>query len=838
MKVPLRWLREYVAVPANTAELVERLTLAGLEVTGVQLLGVPPPAGLHLPVERGPVWDPDKVFIGEVVAVERHPNADRLTLVTVHYGAGRTKTLVTGAPNLHVGDRGQKVALALAGAVLFDGHAPGKVLRELKPAKIRGVLSEGMVCSERELGLSEEHEGILLLEPEAPAGLPLVDYLGDIILEIEILPNMARCLGLIGIAREVAALTGQQLHLPAIRSAVAEDRTLDGQVSVSIAEPQDAARYLALLLEEVRVGPAPAWMQRRLRAAGMRPINNLVDITNYVMLEWGQPLHAFDYDRLCERAGGRAPAICVRRARTGEELVTLDGQRRILGPEHLVIADEQGPIALAGIMGGAATEVQATTRRVLLEAAQFHPSIIRRGSRQLGLSSEASLRFSRGIHPELAAQAARRAADLMVQLAGGRYQGRSDCYPAPVPAQVLLLTNQEVRRLLGVDLPQAEVRRILEALEFQVEVLGPEQLRVTTPPHRLDIQAGAADLVEEIARIYGFDRLPATLLADRLPPQQSNPPVVFDEVLRDLLVRLGLQEVITYSLTTPERETPLGLPLGEYVRLRNPISSERIVLRQVLLPGVLEVAAHNLRHRDDLRLFELGPVYRMRPGQRLPEEPRRLALVLTGRRQPAFWAEAATAPALLDFFDLKGIIETLVLELHLAEVRYRPIATPWLHPGQAAELWAGEQLLGSFGVLHPRLLEVYALGERVVLAAELDVEALQAVTPRRHRYQPIPRFPAARRDLAVVVAEEVPAEQIVAEIRQAGGALLRQVRLFDLYRGPSIPPGTKSLAYTLLYQAEDHTLTDKEVDRLHRQIAERLQRTLQAQIRGQEQAAG
>jgi phenylalanyl-tRNA synthetase beta chain len=695
-----------------------------------------------------------------------------------------------------------------------------------------------MVCSERELGISDEHEGIILLEPEAPVGTPLADYLGDIVLEIDVLPNMARCLALVGVAREVAALTGQTVKLPP-HTAAAEGPPVEGQVQVRIEDPKLSARYTAMLIKGVTVGPSPGWMQRRLSYAGMRPINNIVDVTNYVMLEWGQPLHAFDYDLLVARAGGKAPVITVRPARPGEVLTTLDGQRRELTPENLVIAEERGPVALAGVMGGADTEVRDTTKNILLESANFDFVSIRRTMKQFNLPSEASLRFSKGIHPEVVRPAAERAAELMRQHAGGTVcRGLVDCYPAPPAPQVVTLTLGGVRRILGMDFPLEEAVRILGALEFHVEPTGPESLRVTTPPHRLDIQAGAADLIEELVRVYGYDRLPATLPADRLPRQQANVPLAFEEHLRDQLVDAGLQDVITYSLTMPEREAPLGLPLGEYVRLRNPISSERTVLRQTVLAGVLDVAEANLRHEDTVGQFEVGPVYLQRADAPLPDEPRRLALVLTGRRRPEFWGDTAagdnSGAQPLAFFDLKGVVEALAGDLHLPDVGYRPSAAPYLHPGRAAELLVGDRAVGHFGELHPRVAEAYGLGGRAVLAGEFDVEALQAAAPPHLAYTPVPRFPDALRDIAVVVEEAVPAERVSGEIRRAGGDLLRQVRLFDLYRGGSIPPGTKSLAYALSYQAGDRTLTDKEVDKAHKKIEDRLKHVLKAQIRGKE----
>lgn len=846
MKIPLNWLRDYVPITLPPAKLIERLTLAGLEVAGVRVLGLPVPENVRVKAEdRGPVWDRDKIVIAEVVSVEKHPNADRLTLPTVTWGEGKLKQLVTGAPNIKVGDRGQKVVLALQGSVLFDGHSEVKTLKELKPSKIRGVPSDAMVCSFLELGISDEHEGIILLDDDAPVGTPLADFMGDIVLEIDVLPNMARCLSMIGVAREVAALTDQKLTLPSSRFATeptGEAQAIQDQVHVQIENPKLSARYAAALIKNVTIGPAPGWMQRRLTYAGMRPINNIVDITNFVMLEWGQPLHAFDYDVLVKRAGGKAPTIIVRPAQPGEALITLDGQKRELTPENLLIADSAGPIALAGVMGGAETEVTAQTRNILLESASFDFVSIRRTMKQFNLPSEASVRFSKGIHPETVKPAAERAADLMRQFAGGTVGGGLvDCYPAPLPPQVVELKLAEVQRVLGIDLPRAEATRILRTLEFDVKEKDADTLQVTTPTHRLDIQVGPADLIEELVRVYGYDRLPATLLADRLPRQETNVPLVFEERVRDLLVSYGWQEVLTYSLTTPEREAPVaarGLAIDEYVQILNPISSERTVMRQSLLASVLEVTETNLKHAADVRLFEVGVVYLPRPGQKLPDEPRRLAIVMTGQRGQEFWNDSTTAnPAVhqpLDFFDLKGTIQGLLADLHIGEVHFQPSQAAHLLPGKAAALLAGKKVLGEFGQLHFQAAAAYHLGERPVLVGEFDLDALQAAMPIRYQYTPVPRFPAALRDIAVVVDAAIPAERISAEIRTAGGDLLRDLRLFDVYQGGSIAAGAKSLAFALSYQADDRTLTDKEVDKAHKKIEDRLKHVLKAQIRGKE----
>lgn len=834
MNIPLAWLRNYVDCPLSVPELVERMTLAGLEVGGVRCVGVPMPDGLKTKQsDPGPVWAKDKIVVARIQEVTKHPDADRLKLVTLDYGAAAPMTVVTGADNVKVGDRGQSVVLALAGAVLFDGHAAGKVLKELKPGKIRGIPSAGMVCSARELGIADEHEGIIILDAAAPPpGTPLADYWGDIVLEVDILPNMARCLGLMGLAVEVAAIAGGRLHAPAT-PVPADGPAIDGLVRVAIEDVNLCSRYSVTLIRDVTIGPAPAMMQHRVSLAGMRPINNVVDITNFVMLEWGQPLHAFDFDVLQARAKGQPPCITVRAARPGETLVTLDKVERRLNENHLVIADAVGPIALAGVMGGLETEVTAATRNILLESATFDPVTVRKMAREFDLPSEASLRFSRGVSPEVVPVAAIRTADLLRQHGGGVVaQRRIEVYPKPYVAKPITLVAAELYRQLGIALPMSEATRILRSLEYKVEAIGTDgtAIRATPPPNRLDIQAGPADLIEDIARIHGYDKLPATLMADRLPRQETNQALVGENRLRDLLVDLGLNEVVCYSLTTPEREAPLELPPGEYIRLANPISSERVVLRRSVLASVLEVAARNLRQRRSVRLFELGTVYEPLPGLAFPDEPRRLALVLSGPRGEEHWDSTAVPPA-MDFFDLKGIIEGLLGALHVADVVYRPSTVPHLHPGQAAEVLAGTVVLGTFGRLHPKLLGPFDLGRRVVLVGEFDVDALLRAIPARYLQQPVSAYPPVLQDMALVVDAATPAAKVADEIRKGGGELLRHARLFDVYTGANLPSGKKSLAYALTYQAEDRVLSDKEVAKLHARIVSRLEKVLGASLR-------
>ena len=841
MKIPLNWLREYVDFDLTAPQLVERLTFAGLEVSGIRVLGLPIPEGLRVKAEdRGPVWDRDKIVVAQIVSVDRHPDADRLKLPTLTWGEGKVKQIVTGAPNVNVGDSGGKVVLGLTGSKLFDGHSEERVIKELKPTKIRGVPSDSMVCSMQELGINFDkklNEGIIYLDDDVPIGTPLADVMGDIVLEIDVLPNMARALAMTGVAREVAALTGKKLKLPPTE-VKADGPAIEGKVAVKIENPKLSARYAAMLIQNVQHKPSPGWLQRRLLYAGMAPIDAIVDVTNYVMLEWGQPLHAFDYDVLVQRAGGKAPTITVRSAKAGETLVTLDKQERKLTPENLVIADEKGPIALAGVMGGLETEVTPTTKNVLLESASFDAVSIRKTFMQFDLPSEASRRFSRGIHPETVLPAARRAAELIRQLAGGTVcKGEVDTYPAKQPPQVIELKLSQVNRVLGFEFPKSDAIRILRTLEFDVQEQDADTLKVTAPTHRLDIQAGPADLIEDLARIYGYDRIPETMLSDRLPRQQNNVPIAFEEKVRDLLVGCGVQEAVCYALTTPEKETPFLGAGRKYVEIKNPISSDRTVMRQSVLASVLEVAIENLKTSEDVRLFEVGFVYRPKDGSLLPEEPRRLAIVLSGRRQSEFWTDSKAAAAdgqKVDFFDLKGIVQSLVSDLHLAKATYRKSEVGWMHPGRSATLVVDGKAIGDFGELHPRLADAWKLGNRTLLVGEFDLEALQASAPPRFAYTPVSTFPAALRDVAIVVDEAVPAEKAEAEIKAAGGDLLRGVRLFDLYRGDSIPAGKKSLAYALTYQAVDKTLGEKEIDKAHKKIEDRLKHVLMATIRGKE----
>ncbi len=838
MLVPLRWLQTYVDLPASPAELIERLTLAGLETSGFRSIGFASPPGVRVkPEDAGLDWDREKIVLAKVIKIEQHPNADKLKLVTLDYGGAETKTVVTGAPNIAPGQSGMKVVLGLQGSKYFYEDKDGKKATfTLEPKALRGIMNDAMCMSNYELGIAEDHDGIILLDGADPApGTPIQDVLGEQILELDILPNMARCLSLLGIAREVAAITGAKVREPNLDHPVSAESSA-GQFEVRIENPALCPRYSATILKSVTIGPAPRWLRSRMQYAGMRPISNAVDITNCAMLEYGQPLHAFDFDVLKERAGGKIPIITVRSARAGEKLVTLDRVERTLAPEHLVIADERGPIALAGVMGGLETEVTDATKTILLESASFDAVSVRKCARQFNLFSEASTRFSRGVHPEVVPLAAKRAAQMFAELAGAEVlNGVVEAYPAPLPPRKIELNRNEIERLLGITIPDAEVERILLALDFQLHptLWG---WTVTAPPTRLDLQSGPADLIEELARIAGYDRLPMRLLPLEMPVPVGNPSLEIEERMKDALVDLGLNECITYSLTSPTLEAALR-PETEFVKLLNPGSPERSVLRRSLLPGLLEVASRNLKTPDRVELFELGVVFHPIAGS-LPEESRRLSLVLSGRRsEPAWDTPAGSDVAGFDFYDLKGVLETALAALHLPALRFAaPSGVLYLHPGRSAELRCGEVVLGVLGELHPKVAAAFDLGEKSILVAELDFDAIQKAVPNRIAYSPFSTLPAAKRDLAIIVPEELRAEKVLSEIRVAGGTMLCEANLFDVYRGESIPPGTKSLAYALQYSSMEKTLSDKEIDKAHEKIEGRLRHVLQAKIRGKDGA--
>jgi phenylalanyl-tRNA synthetase beta chain len=852
MKVPLSWLQDFVNIDdLSVEEIAKKLTLAGLEVDEILYVGWPMPEdagqGMHSSARHefktsGISWDKDKIVVAEIREVMPHPNADRLVLCDLYDGV-ETHTVLTGAPNLfEYKGKGKlpqsiKVAYAKEGAEIYDGHQEGQVLVTLKRAKIRGVESYSMVCSEKELGISEEHTGIIMLDEDAPVGTPLADYMGDAVFDIDILPNMARCASVLGVARELAALTDRPLKKPEIRYQT-EGSPIEESVRIEIGEPELNPRFVLGLIHDVKIVPSPYWVQRRLRLAGMRPIDSIVDATNYAMLELGEPLHAFDYDVLAKRAKGEQVVISTRAARDGEKLTTLDNVERTLNPLNVLVCDEAGSLSLAGVMGGLESEVTGKTRNVLLEGAAWNFINIRRTAFGHNLLSEASFRFSRGVHPALAKPGVQRGLEYMAAWSGGKIApGLVDEYPLPPKDPIVEVTPQDVKRLLGIDLSAQEIADLLSRIEFECKVED-EKVIAQTPPIRMDIGEGViglADVLEEIARLYGYDNIPETRMADELPPQVGNPVNEWEEHLRDQLVDLGFQEVVSYRMTYPEREARLfaasagseTLREQDYVKVANPIAPEKSVLRRSLLSSVLDALERNIRLREGLELFEIGPIFEPN-GSELPTELTKLAIAMSGQRDETAW-DVKTSP-IMDFYDIKGRIECLLAGFRLTDVSYTPTdSVPYLHPGKAAEVQVNGRSIGVLGELHPLVKDKYEFEDAPVLVAEFDLATMRAAQSE-YELQPVPEVPPVLEDIALILDESIPAARVEALIHQTGGKVLTEVKLFDVYRGEQIGPGKKSLAYSLTYQAEK-TLTDKEAAAIRNKIVRRLEHELGAKLR-------
>ncbi len=847
MLVPISWLKEYVDITLPVEELAEKLTVAGLEVGKINYIGLP--GGDN---QERLVWDRELLVIGQILKVEQHPDADRLVLATVEYGQAETEVVVTGAPNLfdYLGQddltaQALYTPFALEGATVYDGHKEGQVKMTLKGKALRGIYNRCMVCSEKELGLGEDHEGIMLFSPadlnlpELLPGTPLQDVFGDAVLDIEIIPNIARCASVIGVAREVAALTGQTMRYPSYE-VVQEGEPLAKRVKISTENPELNPRFVAYLIEGVSQKRAPLWMRLRLQRAGQRPLNVVVDVSNYVMLEMGQPNHTFDYDFLRKRADEYAPDgpvhIITRLAHEGETLTTLDGQKRPMPEFTILVTDPAGNLSVGGIMGGENSEISDQTHNVLLEAAAWNYINIRRSAHTLKLNSEAGFRFSRGVHPSQALLGAKRAAELLRLYAGGTVaQGVVDYYPQEPSPVVVDLDPSYVRRWSGLELTNEEITTLLSQLDFEVEPVG-HHLRVTAPDYRLDIE-GQHDLVEEVCRMYGYDQIPSTEIADVLPPQRNNVELDRETAMKDALAYLGLQEVITYRLTTPEREGKLLVNSRPddrpYVRLQNVISQDRVALRHSLLASVAEIAAENSKHAARITIFELGKVYLLNEEGGLPDELRRLSMVMAGQRVAQNWQDGLDAPPALDFFDMKGVVEALLEMLGVANVTFATGTHPSFRPGRTAVLKIGEKVLGWVGELHPLVSEALEVRlDTAVLAADLDVELLLRKMGKGSRFQAISNYPAILEDLALVVDKDVPASEVRAVIAQAGGFLLQQVELFDVYEGGSVPAGKRSLAYHLTFQSPSKVLKDKDVKKLRDKIIRTVESKLGAKLRG------
>jgi phenylalanyl-tRNA synthetase beta chain len=810
VRVPVSWLRELCDPGLPTSGLAERLVMTGTEVARVERVGVP---------------DPSNFVVGRVLKAAPHPNADRLRVCEVDDGSGRPRTIVCGAPNVAPG---QTVGVALPGAVMPGGRALGE-------AELRGVLSSGMILAEDEVGLGDDHAGIMVLPDELVPGAPLAEHLpiAEDVLDLEITPNRPDCLAVYGVARELHAGTGAPLAPdPGLLDAeVAGDDSAEDHVTIVIEDPDLCPRFVGRVFEDVRIGPSPTWLRARLLAAGQRPISNVVDITNYVMLLTGQPMHAFDLDRV------RGRRVIVRRARDGERMTTLDGVERVLDPETMVVGDAEGPSSIAGIMGGQISEVSHTTTRVLMEAATWvGPNILRTSSR-LGLRSEASARFEKQLHPDGAMAAERVAARLVVELCGARLvPGTLDVYPGRRAPREVALRPARVDRLLGTHVPPAEIEAILARLGF--ELRGDEAaLTVTVPGFRdADVQR-EADLVEEVARIHGLDRVPATLPARRRAVGHLTPRQKLRRRLEDALRDRGLDEAVNWSFTAPDVLGRLRLGDSAALRLANPLSEDQSVMRPLLLPGLLDVAARNAAHdRPALALFESAHVYeplevpeaegsgngaapapaggrseRPASGTMAARERHHLGVLLT-LGLPGTW-RSPERPA--DFFAAKGVLEGV---LGAAAVNWTVEAgeRPFLHPGRSATVRAGGVELGWIGELHPLVVRAWDLPGAA--AFELDFDALPSMEGVVPAYPEVSTFPAVLQDVAFVVPDEVALARVEEAVRAGGGELLHSARLFDLYRGDQAGAGARSLALRLEFRAPDRTLTDEEVAGLRRAI--------------------
>jgi phenylalanyl-tRNA synthetase, beta subunit, non-spirochete bacterial len=846
MKAPLSWLKEFVDIDISIAELAHLLTMAGMEVEELTIIGMPMPApgsvDAHL---SGLEWDREKIVVASISEVMPHPNADRLVLCKLFDGQ-QEHIVLTGAPNLYefkgIGPlpKALKVAYAKEGAQIYDGHQEGQVLTKLKRATIRGVESYSMVCSEKELGISDEHEGIMFLDDDATAGTPLADALGDVVLDVKLLPSFARCASILGLAREIAALTGKSLKSSSTISRPPKG-TVGEFAKIDITDPKLNPRFVLGLIKDVEIHSSPPKVQRRLKLAGMRPINNIVDATNYGMLEIGEPLHAFDFDVLTKRAGGKQVRIITRTAKPGESLTTLDGVDHKLDESTVLVCDEAGALSMAGVMGGQESEVSEKTSNVLLEGAAWNFINIRNTTRTYSLNSEAAYRFSRGVHPAMAERGVRRGLELMKAWANGKVApGLVDAYPLPLRDPTIEITPADVKRWLGVEISIDQMRSSLERLEFTCTLKDKKTLLVTVPDHRMDIGQGVtgkADIVEEIARVYGYDNIPETRMSDELPPQLGNSSLDKEERVRDLLVSQGLQEVISYRLTTPAREArllPPNTPPDDkpYIRIANPISPDKAVLRHNVLASVLEAAERNSRLRARLALFEIGPVFLTPESADLPDEEQHIAIVLAGMRTLPGWQSSDSG--LLDFYDIKGVISTLFDGLRIPQVHFEQAGHPSYHPGKCAKVMSGERQIGVLGELHPQVRRQFdwpASFRAEIMTADIDLAALLQLIPALFQTEPVPTLPPVLEDLAIVVDENIPADRVADIIRQSGGKVVTEVHLFDVYRDEKIGTGKKSLAYNLTYQAVNKTFSDKDVAGMRARIVRRLEQELNAVLR-------
>jgi len=801
MLVSLKWLEDYIDLELSAEELADRLTMAGLEVDEIQTLA---------PKFSG-------VVVAKILSVRPHPNADKLSLCDVTDGV-ETYPIVCGAKNIHAGD---VVPLAKAGAVIPGGYT-------IKSTTLRGEKSEGMLCSEAELEIGDDASGILQMPADMALGRPLQEALdlGDTVLDIGITPNRSDCLSMIGIAREAAALTGKKMKMPDVKvRESAQDVSLLS--SVTIEDADLCPRYTARLIQNVTIGGTPVWMKTRLEAAGLRAINNVVDVTNFVMLEMGQPLHAFDFRFLEE---GR---IVVRKSKPGEEFISLDEKSRLLPENTLLICDGKKPVAIAGIMGGLNSEVKEDTRTILLESAYFNPASIRRSSRRLGMPTDAAFRFERGIDPEGVVRALDRAAQLIAELSGGEVcRNYLDEYPAKIKAvKNIPLRMDRVRQVIGARVPAREAVRILKSIGMALRREGKGAYRVTPPSFRVDIER-EIDLIEEIARLYGYDRVPSTLPSVSVSEAETVPRLALEERIRQLMTGAGYSEIINYSFSSPDSAEALGLsPEDErrrFVVIKNPLTEDQSIMRTTLAYGLLETLKKNLHNASfNLKLFEIGRTFFKRHDGELPEEKNILAALAAGKAADDLWGSKVS----VDFYDLKGSLENIFQDLKLDSCRCRTeTSEPFLHPGQSCGVYIGDVRVGFLGKAHPEVLKKMDIRSDAYLF-EINLDLLGKQTGRRIRYRELSKFPAVQRDVAFVVPESMESEKMLEIVLSQHEDLLENVSIFDIYSGKGLEERTKSLGLRFSYRALDRTLTDAEINSIHNRIVQNTVQQTGAKIR-------
>lgn len=794
MKVSLSWLNDYVDVQMKLDDLVDALTMVGLEVDSV--------------IDRYAFME--TVLVGRVLEVQPHPNADRLSLCSVDLG-GSTVPIVCGAPNVRPD---LLVPVAEPGTLFPDGTV-------LNKSVIRGVASEGMICSEVELALGEDHSGIIELSPDAEVGSPLNRALGlmDPTIDIDLTPNRPDCLSILGIAREIAAIQGSPLKYPDYHHPD-KGSAIHDQASVTIDAPDLCPRYAARLLKNIKVGSSPFWLQDRLMSVGLRPINNIVDITNYVMLETGQPLHAFDFDQL---AGHK---IIVRCATEGEQFTTLDQKERKLSADTLMICDGERPVAIGGVMGGLNSEIEETTSRVLIEGAYFNPISIRKTAKKLGLGTDASHRFERGVDPQGTVKAINRAAGLMQELGGGiPIEGLIDEHPQPVPQQTVNLKVSSTNRLLGTGFDPDRIVAMLESIEFTATAKDKDMLTVDVPSFRVDVSR-PEDLMEEVARIAGYNKIPTTFPV--MPSEARRPleALLLRNRIKKTMCGFGFTEAINYSFIHKESALRLQLPevdrRHETVAILNPLTEDQTVMRTSMIPGLLETVQRNLaRGQKNLRLFEIGKIYFATGDEQLPEEIEMLAGAWTGLRQHSSWLEKDQP---CDFFDVKGVLEGLLEYLEIEEARFTQLPEAQCHftrAGHTAQIRIGDQGFGLAGEVHPQVLKQYDIKQPVFLF-ELNLNQLAPLVPETKTSRPIPRFPAVPRDITLIVDQSVEAGSILDAVADKSEELVEAVALFDAFEGGPIPAGKKSISFRIIYRSQQRTLKDQEINTLHKKLTDGL----------------